>query len=350
MKKEIGAIAVGSILMISTLFSGCGFFSDREGLEYESDGQFHYYGGENGYAIIGEEDNLPETVYVPSHYKGKEIVSYKTRYTPPSTIGDGHEIYYHLYLKDVKRVYFPYNCDSTYFDWSQPVGSKSLTEQFYASDGFGLRSFIERADDLYSLLWPEVGTGKFFVRREIYEKCISEISEFNKEYNGKNDFRDYTGTGGDDDIFRHGVEKNRQNQNQQEEAHVRSDCSGRKDRRNSVDQLEQQQDTERSHRRDNLTFRKRRYKHTDGDIRRSQKKESQNCRIIRQNRSASVKMNDDRQNTGYQHTDSENSQHRRIFSQYDLRHRDGRRQQKLIRLCLALFRKAASVQAQRFML
>ncbi len=186
MKKEIGTIAVGSILMISTLFSGCGFFSDREGLEYESDGQFHYYGGENGYAIIGEEDNLPETVYVPSHYKGKEIVSYKTRYTPPSTIGDGHEIYYHLYLKDVKRVYFPYNCDSTYFDWSQPVGSKSLTEQFYASDGFGLRSFIERADDLYSLLWPEVGTGKFFVRREIYEKCISEISEFNKEYNGKN--------------------------------------------------------------------------------------------------------------------------------------------------------------------
>ena len=178
MKKEIGTIAVGSILMISTLFSGCGFFSDREGLEYESDGQFHYYGGKNGYAIIGEEDNLPETVYVTSHYKGKEIVSYKTRYTPPSTIGDGHEIYYHLYLKDVKRVYFPYNCDSTYFDWSQPVGSKSLTEQFYVSDGFGLRSFIERADDLYFLSKVEIVSGNFFVREKLYNKCMDEIPKF----------------------------------------------------------------------------------------------------------------------------------------------------------------------------
>ena len=181
MKNKSVALVLGSILMISTLFSGCGFFSDREGLEYESDGQFHYYGGKNGYAIIGEEDNLPETVYVPSHYKGKEIVSYNTTYTPPSTIGDGHEIYYHLYLKDVKRVYFPYNCDSTYFDWSQPVGSKSLTEQFYVSDGFGLRSFVERADDLYFLSRPQVASVIFFVRESLYKRCLIEVFEYLKD-------------------------------------------------------------------------------------------------------------------------------------------------------------------------
>ena len=179
MKKKTGSILLScTMALVCALFSGCGFFSDREGLEYESDGLFHYYGGEKSYIIIGEEENLPEMVYVPSHYQGKEIVSYNTRYTPPSTIGGGHERYYHLYLDDVKRVYFPYNCDADYFDWSQPIGSKSLTQQFYTSDGFGLWSFISRADDLYFLSNAEIVSGDFFVREKLYNKCLEEISEF----------------------------------------------------------------------------------------------------------------------------------------------------------------------------
>ena len=186
MRKKIGTLILSGIFVVmSVLLTGC--INSSDGLNYESDGQFRYRGGEKGYTIIGAEENLPETVYVPSHYKGKEIVSYNTTYTPPLTIGGGHERYYWLYLDNVKRVYFPYNCDRTYFDWTEKVGSKSLTEQFYTSNGFDLTDFIDRADDLYSLIWPEETTGRFFIRQETYKKCVLEISEFIKdEYNNKN--------------------------------------------------------------------------------------------------------------------------------------------------------------------
>ncbi len=180
MKRKFGVLVLsGLFLMISLLFTGC--IDSSKGLSYESDGQFRYHEWSKGYVIIGAEDNLLETVYVPSHYKGKEIVSYNTRYTPPTTIGDGHERYYWLYLDNVKRVYFPYNCDRTYFDWTEKVGSKSLTEQFYTSNGFDLTDFIDRADDLFLLSKMEVVSGSFFVRSTMYEKCVSEIPEFMKD-------------------------------------------------------------------------------------------------------------------------------------------------------------------------
>lgn len=180
MRKKISALILSGIFVVmSVLLTGCINSSDE--LSYESDGQFHYYDCGDSYIIIGAEEELPETVYVPSHYKGKEIVSYNTTYTPPSTIGDGHERYYWLYLDNVKRVYFPYNCDRTYFDWTEKVGSKSLTEQFYTSNGFDLTDFIDRADDVYFLSKMEVVSGSFFVRSTMYEKCVSEIPEFMKD-------------------------------------------------------------------------------------------------------------------------------------------------------------------------
>ncbi len=181
MKRKFGGLVLsGLFLMISLLFTGC--INSSKGLSYESDGQFRYHGGEKSYTIIGAEDNLPETVYVPSHYKGKEIVKYYSSYTVPSahTIVPDNRHYW-LYLDNVKRVYFPYNCDKTYFDWSDKIGSKSLIEQFYTSDDFGLQSFLNRANDLYFLSKPEIASLNFFVRETSYRKCVSEISEYLKD-------------------------------------------------------------------------------------------------------------------------------------------------------------------------
>ena len=182
MRKKIGILVLsGLFLMISILFTGCLSGKD-DGLSYESDGQFRYHGGEKSYTIIRAEENLPETVYVPSHYKGKEIVKYYSSYTVPSihTIMPDNRHYF-LYLDNVKRAYFPYNCDRDYFDWTDKIGSKSLTEQFYVSDGFELIDLINRADELYSLSKVEIVSGSFFVRAVEYEKCIAAILEFMKD-------------------------------------------------------------------------------------------------------------------------------------------------------------------------
>ena len=181
MRKKISALILSGIFVVMSMFlTGC--INSSNELSYESDGRFRYYGGKKSYTIIGAEENLPETVYVPSHYKGKEIVKYYTSYTVPSihTIVPDNRHYF-LYLDNVKRAYFPYNCDRDYFDRSQALGSKSLTEQFYVSDGFGLQNFIKRTNDLYFLSKPELASLNFFVREALYRKCVVEILEYLKD-------------------------------------------------------------------------------------------------------------------------------------------------------------------------
>lgn len=76
-------------------------------------------------------------------------MSYNTTYTPPSTIGGGHERYYSIHLRDAKKVYFPYNCTSEYFDWHPSslysMGIKNMEEEFYVSNKFETTDFIEFA-------------------------------------------------------------------------------------------------------------------------------------------------------------------------------------------------------------
>ena len=189
MRKKIGILVLsGLFLMISILFTGCLSGKD-DGLSYESDGQFRYHGGEKSYTIIGAEEELPETVYVPSHYKGKEVVSYNARYTPPTTIGGGHERHYSIHLRNAKKVYFPYNCASKYFDWSPSslysMGIKNMEEEFYVSNKFETTDFIEFARYFSK---EDNGEQKIYVNQIGYEKCILNIEEYMMdEYHGYSD-------------------------------------------------------------------------------------------------------------------------------------------------------------------
>ena len=189
MKKKIGILVLsGLFLMISVLFTGC-LSGKNDGLSYESDGQFRYHGGEKSYTIIGAEENLPEMVYVPSHYKGKEIVKYYSSYTVPSihTIVPDNRHYF-LYLDNVKRAYFPYNCDRDYFDGSEAIGSKSLTEQFFVSDKLSVPYFISNIRKLHYASSEEQIERIIYINQSKYKKCISEIEKFIEDKgNGYND-------------------------------------------------------------------------------------------------------------------------------------------------------------------
>ncbi len=129
--------------------SGC-FFPTEDGLRTENDGTYEYYyiKKTNRYVLLKAITELPETVYLPSHYKGKEICGYGYTYTPPATIGGGHERTYNFYMDNVTCAYFPYNCDGD-------------TEFFYSSG---------------ALIIPESLNTMFFVNNEVYYVIFENLA------------------------------------------------------------------------------------------------------------------------------------------------------------------------------
>ena len=129
--------------------SGC-FFPTEDGLRTENDGTYEYYyiKKTNRYVLLRAVTELPETVYLPSHYKGKEICGYGYTYTPPATIGGGHERTYNFYMDNVTCAYFPYNCDGD-------------TEFFYSSG---------------ALIIPESLNTMFFVNNEVYYVIFENLA------------------------------------------------------------------------------------------------------------------------------------------------------------------------------
>ena len=163
--------------------SGC-FFPTEDGLRTENDGiyEYCYLKRTNDYTLLKAITELPETVYLPSHYKGKEIGGYGYTYTPPATIGGGHERHYNLYMENVVRVYFPYNCnDSTNFFSSRDsfVMSESLMEIFFVNNSSSYLFFENLAIDNAP---KPAETGEyphreFYITENAYYRAIQQAKE-----------------------------------------------------------------------------------------------------------------------------------------------------------------------------
>ena len=118
MKKKLFSL-ITSVCMIvcSMMFSGCLLNFD---LKTTNDGVFvyhyandtKYYTNESFnrdyYVIVDKVGELPETLYIPAYYQGKEIRRLYHYYT--YGLGYGMPVYNGLSLEGVKTVYLPFMC------------------------------------------------------------------------------------------------------------------------------------------------------------------------------------------------------------------------------------------------
>ena len=111
-KKRLLSIIFSFILVfcIATSFVGC------SNMKTSTDGIFNYCYTDNrhapvegrgdGYAIIGASKELPETLYVPAYYKGKEV--HAIYYVETGLVGSVAQ--HGLDMKGVRIAYLPYAC------------------------------------------------------------------------------------------------------------------------------------------------------------------------------------------------------------------------------------------------
>lgn len=117
--KKIISIVMAAILLIGVnMWAGCASIYE---MITTTDGMYEYYGiGENEkdpswYVIVGTCSELPETLYVPAYYKGKEVRSIYHSHVTALMLTEG----FGLSMEGVKVAYLPYGCefpgDSTFY-------------------------------------------------------------------------------------------------------------------------------------------------------------------------------------------------------------------------------------------
>ena len=158
-------------LILCSLMSGCSYYYNID-KKFISDGDFKYYyiEDEDCYTIVGlNEIADKENLYVPTHYKNKEInyIGYtKTSFT-------GFYTNYTINAVDIKNIYLPYTVGDLY----------GRNDGFYK--GYPERAFFVGAN----YQWDVAGT-----LEANYEETVGYVTEyifeelnkwFNEEINHK---------------------------------------------------------------------------------------------------------------------------------------------------------------------
>jgi len=153
------------LLAAVMLFSLASCKPDSISEEFISDGLFKYYYIKKSdcYAIVGKtQETMPETLYIPAYYKGKNVEC--AYYREPAL---NHYIYYGLSLCGVKRVYFPYACDLSYFnEVSVP------DEAFFVCENVFIYNWLS-----YSVQ-PQSDYRICFLTKKLYEEYVNEYNTY----------------------------------------------------------------------------------------------------------------------------------------------------------------------------
>lgn len=121
-KKIISIILTLSVLFcVGMSFSGC-----QKEIKTSTDGtyKFFYVKEKDSYAIVGVTRELPEILYIPAYFKGKEV--YKIYHTEPINFGMRA---YGLDMIGVKTAYLPFGCNPVegYDSYHEEPYARALT-------------------------------------------------------------------------------------------------------------------------------------------------------------------------------------------------------------------------------
>ncbi len=175
--KKLGSMIITIGLILCSLMSGCSYYYNID-KKFISDGDFKYYylEGKDCYTIVGlNEIADKENLYVPTHYKNKEInyIGYtKTSFT-------GFYTNYTINAVDIKNIYLPYTVGDLY----------GRNDGFYK--GYPERAFFVGSEDhlavAYTLQFSQEKTVGY-----VTEKIFKYLEkDFNEERNQKEYIGDY---------------------------------------------------------------------------------------------------------------------------------------------------------------
>lgn len=118
--KKIKKLLTTLFAVLLTLWMSVSLVGCKNEMKTSTDGTFKFFrlgdyrfndSKDNRYVIVGAISELPKTIYIPTHYKGQEVIS--IYYRIPSYIGGGTD--YGLDLEGVDKAYLPYACSLSGF-------------------------------------------------------------------------------------------------------------------------------------------------------------------------------------------------------------------------------------------
>ena len=169
--KKLITILLAAVM----LFSLASCKPDSISEEFISDGLFKYYYIKKSdcYALVGNnQKTMPDPLYLPAYFKGKEV-----RHVYYCENVMFHETNYGVDLRNIKRVYFPFACDLSYFN----AGSGVPDEAFFVCENVFVNNWI------WDSTSPQNDYRICFLTKTLYDKYVNKYNTYREgeigEYN-----------------------------------------------------------------------------------------------------------------------------------------------------------------------